>query len=157
MPQPLFARITSVEEEKRNSARKQFDLELSVKPPVMLIIAKSDKSPHGSVTLLLENALTAKSPESGHCKNSSFTRGLGTTSSKITLLWTKNSNNKILQSLNWSFPPPPHQNKFLLIEKEKLLKKKQGSILQQKTPWTRSPEMLSSLFSDGIWNSNAKP
>lgn len=77
MPQPLSARITSLEEEKRNSARKQFDLELSAKPPVMLIIAKSDKCPHGSVTLLLENALTAKPPESGHCTEQLIHQGSG--------------------------------------------------------------------------------
>lgn len=43
----------------------------------MLIIAKSDKSPHGSVTLLLENTLTAKSPESGHCKEQLIHQGAG--------------------------------------------------------------------------------
>lgn len=76
MPRPFFARITSLEEEKRNSARKQFDLELSAKPPVMLIIAKSDKS-HGSVTLLLENTVTAKSLESGNCKEQLIHQGSG--------------------------------------------------------------------------------
>lgn len=41
----------------------------------MLIIAKPDKSSHGSVTLLLENTLRAKSQERGHCNEQLIQQG----------------------------------------------------------------------------------
>lgn len=43
----------------------------------MLIITKYDKSSHGSVTLLLENTLRAKSQESGHYNEQLIHQGAG--------------------------------------------------------------------------------
>lgn len=43
----------------------------------MLIIAKPDKSSHGSDTLVFENILKAKSQESGHCNKQLIHQGAG--------------------------------------------------------------------------------